>query len=80
MREELLIKEYLKLWSERTVSDDSLESLIKAELLDEMTHPRLRISKYEKFYLAIKRVLESTLEDKVKLELIRFYTKIMENL
>lgn len=80
MREEFLMQEYLKLWSERTTEHDSLEHLIKVELLDEMTHPRLRKSKHEKFYLAIKRILYSSLDEKVKLELIHYYTKIMDKL
>jgi len=71
---------YKKLWNDRTIDHQSVESLIQTELLDEMTHPRLRKSKYEKFFYAIKRILHSNLDDDEKLELIQIYSKQLDKL
>ncbi|WP_236001897.1 hypothetical protein [Heyndrickxia sporothermodurans] len=50
------------------------------ELHDEQTHPRTRKTKEMKFYLAIKRVANSSLTDSEKIALIRYYTEVMEEI
>jgi len=80
MSEKNITDIYKKLWNERTIDPPSVESLIQIELLDEQTHPRLRKSKYEKFFYAIKRILQSNLDDDEKLVLIQIYSKQLDKL
>lgn len=55
-----------------------LYSLMKTELLDERTHPRLRIKPEEKYYIAIKRVLRGELSQNDQLSLIQLYTHTLD--
>ncbi|MEW9501820.1 hypothetical protein [Jeotgalibacillus marinus] len=76
-----LLESYKNLWSERTLpselsAEETLHQVIKRELLDELTHPRLRKSQNEKYYLAVERIVQSSLELAHKVELIKRYTQI----
>ncbi|MEB6547782.1 hypothetical protein MXL46_01510 [Heyndrickxia sporothermodurans] len=81
-----LLEAYLSIWNNRIDSDDTLSpkeklhELIIMELHDEQTHPRTRKTKEMKFYLAIKRVANSSLTDSEKIALIRYYTEVMEEI
>ena len=76
-----LLESYKNLWSDRTLpsklsAEETLHQAIKRELLDELTHPRLRKSLNEKYYLAVERIVQSPLELAHKVELIKRYTQI----
>ncbi|GAC90429.1 hypothetical protein KN10_0865 [Anoxybacillus flavithermus NBRC 109594] len=81
-----LLDAYRSLWSNRSLpatesdADDVLLDAIRRDLLDEMTHPRLRKSPYEKFSLALKRIASSSLDAKQQYELVRLYVQQLENL
>ncbi len=80
-----LLAAYKRLWKNRTVSNGSNEKetlleLVKQELKDEMTHPRLRKNHYEKFHQSIKRIILSSLHEKEKLMLINVYSLCLEQL
>jgi hypothetical protein len=76
-----LLNSYRSLWNNRQLdyTDSSAEAVlkeaIKRDLLDENSHPRIRKNKEEKYYLAIKRIVESSLHEKDKLQLIQLYTE-----
>lgn len=83
--EDLLV-EYRQIWNNRlleTEGKDSKEILVEAikrELLDENSHPRIRKSKFEKYYSAIKRVMDSTISLEAKQRLIKIHNEAMEEL
>ncbi|MBM7703302.1 hypothetical protein [Metabacillus iocasae] len=87
MNSDQLLHCYKQLWSSRSFaseqSDNSKEVLlqaIKKDLLDEMTHPRVRKTAHVKYHWAIKRILTSSLETNEKLALIEQYTNVYEEL
>lgn len=53
-----------------------LEASIKIELLDELTHPRVRKSPDEKLKIAYKRIDEGVMNTEEKLELKQVYNKV----
>ncbi|WP_110112344.1 hypothetical protein [Bacillus sp. CGMCC 1.16541] len=80
-----LLHTYKQLWSNRSFanehdsnSGDVLYQAIEKDLLDEMTHPRVRKPPHIKYQWAIKRILDSTLTSDEKLALIEEYTNIYE--
>ncbi len=81
-----LLEAYRSLWSNRSLpatgneAEEVLIDAIRRDLFDEMTHPRLRKSPYEKFSLAIKRIASSSLDAKQQYELVRLYVQQLENL
>ncbi|MEK4126529.1 hypothetical protein NSS60_06520 [Anoxybacillus sp. FSL W8-0382] len=81
-----LLEAYRSLWSHRSLpaTENNAETVlcdaIRRDLLDEMTHPRLRKSPYEKFSLALKRIASSSLDAKQQYELVRLYVQQLENL
>ncbi|PLT28709.1 hypothetical protein [Peribacillus deserti] len=81
-RNKHLLESYLSLWNNRTYSESSVHGeahlieLIKRELLDENSHPRIRKSKQEKFFLSTERIIHSPLDDSMKVSLISLYTEI----
>lgn len=80
-----LLADYRKIWNNRslhTAGENSRTILLEAinrELNDENSHPRIRRSRYDKFYLATKRILESALPDESKLTLIKLHKELMES-
>jgi hypothetical protein len=81
-----LLNEYRRIWNNRLLetvgksSEEILVEAIKRELLDENSHPRIRKSKFEKYYSAIKRVVDSTITREAKLWLIKVHNEVMEDL
>jgi hypothetical protein len=77
---------YRSLWVNRSLGDESedpeivLKNAIKKDLLDEMTHPRVRKNPYIKMYWATKRIVESNLSSDDKLGLLSNYIDIMEQI
>lgn len=80
-----LLKAYQSLWMNRRLwqkdlsSEDILRSTIRRDLLDELTHPRLRKTPYEKFFMASRRIFDSSLTIEEKLSLQHVYLEEMEN-
>lgn len=83
---EQLLEEYRKLWNNRLLtlegqdSEKILLDAIKRELNDENSHPRIRKSIYEKYYLATKRILESSIPNESKFTLIVLHKELMKQL
>ncbi|ETI67889.1 hypothetical protein [Neobacillus vireti] len=81
-----LLAEYRSIWNNRILlkeekgSEEILIEAIKRELLDENSHPRVRKSRYEKYFSAIKRVMNSSVAAETKLRLIKIHVEIMEEL
>jgi hypothetical protein len=81
-----LLEEYRQIWNNRILetegkgSEVTLFEAIKRELQDENSHPRIRKNKYEKYYSAIKRVINSTISLEAKLLLIEIHNEVMEEL
>ncbi|MEH7500450.1 hypothetical protein V7152_00185 [Neobacillus drentensis] len=81
-----LLEEYRLIWNNRLLdsegkgSEKTLFEAIKRELLDENSHPRIRKNRFEKFYSAIKRVIDSTVSQDAKLLLIKIHNEVMEEL
>lgn len=84
IRQEELLVAYLSIWNNRKVTDgggrEVLSELIRRELLDENAHPRARKPVLEKFYLCIKRVMESTLSEEMKNAIVMLYITELERL
>ncbi|MFK9092971.1 hypothetical protein [Bacillus salipaludis] len=82
----LLLEEYRSIWNNRLLaaedltSEETLTMAIKRELMDENSHPRIRKNKYEKYYSAVKRVLDSPLTLEAKVLLINLHIEIMEEI
>lgn len=80
-----LLTRYRSIWNNRLLegmegSEAILKEAIKRELLDENSHPRVRKGKYEKYYLASKRILNSSIGVEEKVALIRMHDEIMDEL
>jgi hypothetical protein len=81
-----VLEEYRQIWNNRILETEGkgseviLVEAIKRELQDENSHPRIRKNKYEKYYSAIKRVINSTISLEAKLLLIKIYNEVMEEL
>lgn len=84
VRQEALLEAYLSIWNNRKVTDgggrEVLSELIRRELLDENAHPRARKPVLEKFYLCIKRVMESSLSEEKKNAIAMAYVNELERL
>ncbi|WP_420167097.1 hypothetical protein [Bacillus coahuilensis] len=78
-----LLTAYSSLWNDRHYNsneDNILKELIKRELLDENSHPRVRKSPHQKFYLSMIRINESKLPSDVQTKLISEYISVMKEL
>ncbi|MDE4086577.1 hypothetical protein PO902_16125 [Planococcus maritimus] len=76
-----MIEAYKRLWPDRQgvqriKTQDELETSIRVELNDELTHPRVRKSVNEKLELAIERIDESALTEEEQAALIQLYKKL----
>ena len=64
----------------QTISSmNDLESIIKTELLDELTHPRVRKKSSEKLQLAFLRIDKSSLAEQEKTSLKALYEEVFNN-
>ncbi|WP_409288751.1 hypothetical protein [Peribacillus sp. SCS-37] len=84
---EELLDSYLSIWKNRsagqapeTNKEEILLELIKRELLDENSHPRIRKKKEEKFIISLMRMSESQLTPAEKGSLLEVYTKVYKEL
>jgi hypothetical protein len=83
---ELLLKEYRNIWNHRSLcseennSEQILKEAMKRELLDQNSHPRVRKNRYEKYYLSIHRLTNSSIPPETMLCLIQIYNELMEEL
>jgi hypothetical protein len=81
-----LLTSYRSLWVNRSLADETeepetvLKNAIQKDLLDEMTHPRVRKDPYIKMYWATKRIVESNISPEDKLGLLSNYIQIMEQI
>jgi len=81
-----LLKEYRSIWNNRILaannntSEETLTEAIKRELLDENSHPRIRKNKYEKYYSAVKRVMDTPISIETKVQLIKMHIEMMEEI
>ncbi|MEH7354458.1 hypothetical protein V7150_12905 [Neobacillus drentensis] len=81
-----LLEEYRSIWNNRILaadnktSEETLTEAIKRELLDENSHPRIRKNKFEKYYSAVKRVIDSPIAIDTKVQLIKMHIEIMEEI
>jgi hypothetical protein len=85
-----LLNAYRQLWSNRSLANDQyldnesskqlLLETIEKELRDEMTHPRVRQSPEVKFYIALKRIMLSSLSEHEKFELIQLHLEVMNKI
>ncbi|MGG1674647.1 hypothetical protein ACIFOT_02740 [Neobacillus sp. NRS-1170] len=86
MNFDALLEQYRSIWNNRLLapgeksSEEILHEALKRELLDKNSHPRIRKSKYEKYYSATKRVVDSTIAEEVKIQLIALHIEMMEEL
>jgi hypothetical protein len=80
-----ILDAYRQLWINRELpieidETETLRAAIEKELKDEMTHPRLRKSPYEKFHISVKRIVASSLNDDYKIKLIVSHINVLETL
>ncbi|MBT2582121.1 hypothetical protein [Planococcus sp. ISL-109] len=76
-----MIDAYKRLWPDRQAvqqitTDEELETSMRIELNDELTHPRVRKSVDEKLQLAYQRIEESDLSEDEKTLLVQLYKKL----
>lgn len=83
---EAMLTQYRKIWNNRILavsdfnSEEILKEAIKRELLDENSHPRIRKNKFEKYYSAINRIVNSEITNEAKVALIHVHNQIMDEL
>lgn len=58
---------------------EQLKAIIQIELLDELTHPRVRKTPREKLEIAEARIENSELNSTVKQHLIKLYISVFED-
>lgn len=76
-----LIQAYQTLFSHRQSvleleTTSQLESSIQIELLDELTHPRVRKSPKQKLDIAYERIEKSTVNPAIKQQLKELYSSV----
>ena len=60
-------------------TNEQLEEIIRVELLDELTHPRVRKTPAEKLQIAYDRIENSSLSDNLKMQLKQLYMTVYKN-
>lgn len=85
--ENRLLELYKVLWNNRSLEyieaydqKELLQQAIRRELKDELTHPRTRKQPLEKFYLAVKRIVESKLTETEQVILIKEFTNVLDEI
>ncbi|MFD1737164.1 hypothetical protein ACFSCX_11440 [Bacillus salitolerans] len=73
-----ILNAFRQIWINRSLESNedahtTLLNAIQVDLQDELSHPRVRVSPYQKFHLAVRRIIQSKLTDQDKLVLIRIY-------
>jgi hypothetical protein len=82
---EILLEQYRELWNNRRLesinsAEEVLKEAIGRDLRDENSHPRARRSLMEKYFLASKRIIESSLPNESKLILVQMHIDIAETI
>lgn len=80
-----LLKEYREIWNNRRLEsaenpEETLMEAIARELKDENTHPRARRTVLEKYFLATKRIIESSISNESKVLLIKLHNDMTEKI
>ncbi|TYS64515.1 hypothetical protein FZC76_18310 [Sutcliffiella horikoshii] len=82
-----LLESYRLLWNNRSLESidgcnekELVQQAIRRELRDELTHPRTRKQPIEKYYLAVKRIIESKLNESKQLLLIKEFTIALDEI
>ncbi|MBM6619399.1 hypothetical protein [Bacillus suaedaesalsae] len=80
-----LLQSFRELWHNRPLlvngnAQETIRQAILTDIMDELTHPRARSTPHKKFYLAVKRILESSIPDNDKLAIIKLYEKELSKL
>jgi 3-oxoacyl-ACP reductase-like protein len=80
-----LLHSFQQLWINRTLettvdAQSTIRQAILTDLKDELSHPRVRTTPYKKFYLAVKRIVNSSIADEDKLQLITLYEQELSEL
>jgi len=65
--------------AEAITTIEQLERCIRIELLDELTHPRVRKTPTDKLMIAVDRIGNSDLSDMLKEQLIQLYKTEFDN-
>lgn len=79
-----LLRGYQELFPNRQSANDlhtldQLKDIIRIEMLDELTHPRVRKKPSEKLEIAKARIENSELNPKLKLEMTDIYISVFDN-
>ncbi|MFC0274884.1 hypothetical protein ACFFIX_26620 [Metabacillus herbersteinensis] len=85
MNYQQLLIAYRNLWRSRELpirsnEEETLKFAIVTDIKDDMTHPRLRKTPLQKFQLASKRIIESSLKPDEKVQLIQMHLTQLENI
>ncbi|MBT2704997.1 hypothetical protein [Bacillus sp. ISL-35] len=80
---EKLLDEYRMIWNNRRLEsaqepEEILRDAILRDLRDENSHPRARKSLKDKFFLATKRIMESSLSTESKVILIQLHLELAD--
>lgn len=80
-----LLQEYREIWNNRRLEseenpEETLVEAIARELKDENTHPRARRTVLEKYFLASKRIIESSISNESKVLLIKLHNDMTEKI
>ncbi|WP_404431652.1 hypothetical protein [Sutcliffiella horikoshii] len=85
--ESRLLELYKLLWNNRSLEyidggdqKEILQQAIRRELMDELTHPRTRKQPMQKYYLAVKRIVESKLNATEQVLIIKEFTFVLEEI
>lgn len=80
-----LLNAYRSIWNNRSLTAETgheekvLKEAILRELKDENSHPRVRRLPAEKYILATKRIIESSIIDEEKVLLIKLHLDAMRD-
>ena len=82
---EYLLNQYRDIWNNRRLEFEKnpetiLREAIVRDLLDENAHPRARRGVKDKYYLATKRVIESSLNSDDKILLLKMHIDHLEKI
>ncbi len=82
---EYLLNQYREIWNNRRLDSEKspemvLKDAIVRDLLDENAHPRARRSSKEKYFLATKRIIESSLASDDKILLLKLHIDYFEEI
>lgn len=84
MNDKDVVEAFALMWQDRSSiergSIEDIKNLIRFELKDEFTHPRVRRTPMEKYQFAIGRIEKLEVVQDIKLELIRLYRNELDSI